>query len=92
MFLRKKIIESLFLLVNLLSSKASLGISLLLEQGLSKTHLILIGASTTIFITTAFSLVLDRSTEKPQLQEDKELAIVLPLKKLGRPTEKTPNK
>ena len=92
MFLRKKINEVLFLLGNLLSSKASQGISLLLAQGLSKTHLILIGASTTIFITTAFSLVLDRSTKKTELQNDKGLAIVLPLKNPDSPTEKNPKK
>ena len=92
MFLRKKIIEVLFQLGHLLSSKAKQGISLLLAQGLSKTHLILLGTSTTIFITTAFSLVLDRSTEKTELQNDKELAIVLPLKNPDSPTEKNPKK
>ena len=91
MFLRKKIIEMLFLVGNLLSSKARQGLGLLLENGLSKTHLILLGTATTIFITTAFSLVLDKSYEQPQIENNKALAIALPLKNSGSTKEKTPN-
>ncbi len=89
-FLKKILNDASYRLGMLTLKQIKHGISHFSNLGIPKPHLILLGAATTIFITTAFSLVLDKNTNHTLIQNDKALHITLPSKNLEQSEEDNP--